>query len=184
MNVPSQVGLALKGAWVVSAVAIACMALFIALMTALYFDMSYGQPSDSYTGQDWDRAASWLMLTLSMAAIALAVLSGYIPVRLRKLRACARATSRSLLPWLGAQRPTFQFGTLLSFNLPLTVFLSDVGLLIAIAQARFAPAPVWLPAGSLLCGTGVAVALSAAETWLLHRSRTHLLDLAYASAWQ
>lgn len=27
-------------------------ALFISLMTAFYFDMSYGQPSDTYTGQD------------------------------------------------------------------------------------------------------------------------------------
>jgi hypothetical protein len=34
------------------------MALLIALMTALYLDMSYGQPPDAYTGQDWDRAAS------------------------------------------------------------------------------------------------------------------------------
>jgi hypothetical protein len=171
MNVPNRLGLVLKGAWVVSAVAIALGALFVALMTALYFDMSYGQPPDSYTGQDWDRAASWLMLALSIAAVALAVLIGYIPVRLRKLRACAQAASRRLLPWLGAQRPTFQFGTLLSFNLPFAVFLVDVGLLIAIAQAGFAPVPVWLPADCLLGGTGLGVALSAAGTWLLRCSR-------------
>jgi hypothetical protein len=171
MIVPSQLELVLKGAWVVSAVATALMALVIALITALYFDMSYGQPPDTYTGQDWDRAASWLMLTLSMAAIALAVLIGYVPARLRKLRARAHASRRRLLPWLSAQRPPFQFGTLLSFNLPLTVFLLDVGLFIAIGQSRLAPPPAWLPAGSLLGGTGAGVALSAAGTWLLNRSQ-------------
>jgi hypothetical protein len=73
-TLPGQLGSVLKDAWVVSAVATALIALLISLMIALYFDMSYGQPADTYTGQDWDRAASWLMLTPSMAAIALAVL--------------------------------------------------------------------------------------------------------------
>jgi hypothetical protein len=171
MNTPGQLGLVLKAAWVVSAVATVLMALFITLMTALYFDMSYGQPADSYTGQDWDRAASWLMLTLSMTAIALAALISYIPARLRRLRARAHAANCSLRPWLGAQRPAFRFGILLSLNLPLTVLLVDVGVLITITNARLAPPPVWMPAGSLLAGTTAGVALSAAETWLLHRSR-------------
>lgn len=128
MNAPGHLGLVLKAAWVVSAVAAAAMALFIVSMTALYFDMSDGQPLDTYTGQDWDRAASSLMLALSMAATAVAVLTGYVPARLRRLRAQARGAGLGLLPWLGAQRPAFLFGNLLAVNLPLGPWL--LGLLL------------------------------------------------------
>ncbi len=120
-----------------------------------------------------DRAASWVMPALSMAAIAVAVLTGYVPARLRRLRAQARGAGLGLLAWLGAQRPAFLFGNLLAANLPLMVFLLVAGLLIAITQARFAPAPVWLPAGSLLTGAGAGLVLSAAEVWLLRRGRAH-----------
>jgi len=102
MNASGQLGLMLKAAWVVVTIATVLMALFFALATALYFDMSYGQPPDSYTGQDWARAASWLMLTLSMGAIALAALTSYIPARLRRLLARAHAANSPLLARLGA----------------------------------------------------------------------------------
>lgn len=111
------------------------------------------------------------MLALSIAGIALAVLTGYVPARLRRLRARARGAGLGLLPWLGAQRTAFLIGNLLSVNLPLMVILVVAGMLIAIVQASFAPPPAWLPAGSLLGGTGTAVVLSAAEAWLLRRGR-------------
>lgn len=141
--------------------------------SSLYFGMSYGQPPDTYTGQDWDRAASWLMLAVSMAAIALAILTGYFPARLRRIRAHARGDGLGLLPWLGTQRRAFLFGNLVAVNLPLMVFLLVAGMLIAIAEARVAIAPVWLPAGSLLSGAGMGFVLSAAEVWLLRRGRPH-----------
>src|SRR5258708_39500681 len=99
MNASGQLGLVLKAAWVVSAVAAAAMAVFIASMTALYFDMSYGQPLGTYTGQDSDRAASWLMLALSMAAIAVAVLVGYVPGPLPRVPGAGGRAGPGLGAW-------------------------------------------------------------------------------------
>jgi len=54
---------------------------------SLYFMVSYTQPADTYTGQGWDRAMSWVFLGMLVGASALAIAVVRLPVSYRRLLA-------------------------------------------------------------------------------------------------
>jgi len=72
-----------RGAWLLVSVAVLAFWLLILLADVLCFLVSYTQPVDSYTGQDWDRAMSWVLFGMLVAASALAIAVVRLPVSYR-----------------------------------------------------------------------------------------------------
>lgn len=57
-----------QGAWFFASVAVLAFWLLVLLADALYSLVSYMQPVDGYTGQDWHRAVSWVLLGVLLRA--------------------------------------------------------------------------------------------------------------------
>jgi hypothetical protein len=80
-----------RGTWVLAGITAVALWVLVLLVDALFFLMSYTQPVDTNTGQDWDRAMSWVFLGMLVAASALAIAVVRLPVTYRRVRASARS---------------------------------------------------------------------------------------------
>jgi hypothetical protein len=142
--------------------------VLVLLADAFYFLVAYAQPVDSYTGQDWDRAMSWVLLGVLAAASALVFAVVRLPVSYGRLRASARSGGRGVREWLASQQLWRLAGTLMIFNTPVMIVTAVVAALAAIAVS-------WhrAPAGALLwaaaAGVIAAASVTALEVFLLRR---------------
>lgn len=157
-----------RSAWLLASVAVIAFCLLVLLADALFFLESYTQPVDTYTGQDWDRAMSWVVLGLLVAASALAFAVVRLPVSYQRLRASARSDGRDVREWLARQQLWRLARVLMAFNVPVMIVIAVVAVLTAIAAS-------WhrAPAGALLwaaaAGVIIAAPATALEVFLLRR---------------
>ena len=136
-----------------------CLVLLVG--DALFFLISYSNPADSYTGQDFDREASWYWLGMLVAASALAFAVVRLPVTYRRLRAPARSNGQSLTELLASQQLWRQTRILMTFNAPITIVIAAVAGY-AVVNSR----PQGAPAGTLLWAAAAGVIVAASITML------------------
>jgi hypothetical protein len=145
------------------------MALWLLLLVvdALSFLVSYAHPPDSYTGQDGDRAVSWVWLGMLVAASALAFAVVRLPVTYRRLRTSARSNGQGLTELLASQQLWRLTRILMTFNTPITIVIAAV---VAYAVV-ITPHPQSAPAGTLLwaaaAGAIIAASITPLEVFLL-----------------
>jgi hypothetical protein len=146
--------------------------LLVLLADALFFLVSYTQPPDSYTGQDWDRAMSWVVLGMLVAASALAFAVVRLPVTYRRLRASARASGHSVPELLARQQLWRLTRVLMTFNTPIMIIIAVAAAWTAVVTTSYQQSA---PAGTLLwaaaAGAIIAVSLTTLEVFLLRRWR-------------
>jgi hypothetical protein len=152
-------------------VAVIALWLLVLLADALFFLESYTQPTDSYTGQDWDRAMSWVLLGILVAASALAFAVVRLPVTYRRLRTSAGSNGVGLPELLASQQLWRLARILMTFNTPIMIVVAAVAAYTAVATSHQQSAP----AGTLLWATAAGVITAAfittSEVFLLRRFR-------------
>jgi hypothetical protein len=157
-----------RGVWLLAGVAVIAFWVLVLLADALYFLVSYTQPVDSYTGQDWDRAMSWVLLGMVVAVSALAIAVVRLPVSYRRMRASARSKGQGVKEWLASQQPWRLARTLMTFNSPTMIVAAVVAAFTAVATSYHRA-----PAGALLwaaaAGMIIAASVTALEVFLLRR---------------
>jgi hypothetical protein len=153
-------------AWLLACVAVTALWVLILLADGLFFLMSYTQPADSYTGQDWDRAASWFLLGLLVTASALAIAVIRLPVVYCRLRALARFNGYGLKHWLARQHPLWLARTLMTFNAPIMIIIA-VGTVITALVVLNASAPAGTVLWTAAAGLIAAGPVTAVEIFLL-----------------
>jgi hypothetical protein len=161
-----------KGTWVLAGIASIALCVLVLLVDALFFLMSYTQPVDTYTGQDWDQAMSWVLLGMLVAASALAVVVVRLPARYRRLRAAARSGGHGVKEWLARQQVWRLARILMGFNCPIMIVAAVLAALVAIATSfHNAPAGalLWAAAGGVI----TAALATAVEVFLLHYGILH-----------
>jgi MFS family permease len=161
-----------KGTCVLAGAASFALCVLVLLADGLYFLMSYTQPVDTYTGQDWDRAASWFLLGILVAASALAVAAVRLPARYRHLRASARSSGHGVKEWLAHQQGWRLARMLMGFNCPIMIVGAVLVALVAIATSfHHAPAGalLWAAAGGVI----TAAMMTAVEVFLLRYKMLH-----------
>lgn len=148
-----------KAAWILAAASSVALGALLLLSVVLYFLVSYGQPAGTYTGQDYDRALSWVLAGMLAGAWALAVVIIRLPVRYRRLRALARSDGLCLTRWLAGQQSWRLAWMLMGFNGPVMVVVAVAGALAAIALSYHSA-----PAGAVLWAAAGGCAAAAAAT--------------------
>ena len=159
-----------RGAWLLACAAVIALWVLILLADGLFFLMSYTQPGDSYTGQNSDRAASWFLLGVLVAASALAIAVVRLPVSYCHLRALARFNGRGVKEWLASQHPLWLARTLMAFNAPIMTVLAVVAVvatLVAFNDSAPAGTVLWTAAAGMIA----AAPVTALEIFLLRRPR-------------
>jgi hypothetical protein len=149
---------------------IVAIAFWVLMLFAdgLLFLQSYTQPLGTYTGQEWDRAASWLFLGVLVGASALAIAVVWLPAAYRRIRILARAEGQGVLGWLARRRLWQLAGMLMSFNCPLVITTAVAAMLsaIAISYHRAPPvAPLWAAGAGMV----TAAVITVVEILLLRR---------------
>jgi hypothetical protein len=157
-----------KGTWVLAGIASIAMWVLVLLADSLFFLFSYTQPVDSYTGQDWDRAMSWVVLWMLVAASALAFAVVRLPAGYGRVRTSARSSGQGVKEWLAHQQPRRLACMLMSFNCPITIVVAVVAALTAVATT-FHNAPAGVPLWAAAAGTITAALITAVEVFLLRR---------------
>jgi hypothetical protein len=78
--------IALGVVWAAAAIACISFWLFLAVGTAVMFLESYGNPPDTYTGQDADRGGAWVALAALalLTVIAAAIILPFFRLRRRR----------------------------------------------------------------------------------------------------
>jgi len=159
----------IRGTWFLAGTAAIAFWVLILFADGLLFWQSYAEPLGTYTGQEWDRAASWLLLGLLVGASALAIAVVWLPTAYRRIRVLARANGQDVLGWLVRRRPWQLTIMLMSFNAPLVIVAAVAAVLAAIAISYHQP-----PAGAALwaAGAGIVIAavITAVEIFLLRRA--------------
>jgi hypothetical protein len=159
-----------KGAWVLAGIASIALWVLVLIADALSFVVSYAQPFGSYTGQEWDRAMSWVLLGILVAASALVIAVVRLPARYRHVLASARSGDQSVKEWLACQQPWRLTRLLMGFNGPITIAAAVVPMLVAIASSfRHAPAGALLWAAA--AGMITAALITAVEFFLIRRGQ-------------
>jgi multisubunit Na+/H+ antiporter MnhG subunit len=157
------------GAWLLAGVAVLALWVLVLLADAYSFLVSYTRPLGAYTGQDGDRAMSWVLLGLLVAASALAIAVVRLPVSYRRLRASARSDGQGVKEWLASQQLWPLARALMTFNTPIMIVTAVVAVLTAIATSYHRA-----PAGALLwaaaAGTAAAASVTALEVFLFRRA--------------
>jgi hypothetical protein len=160
-----------RGAWLVADVAVIALWLLLLLADVLYFLVSYTQPADSYTGQDWDRAMSWVFLGMLVAVSALAIVVVRLPVTYRRLRTSARSSGQGVMEWLANQQLWRLARMLMTFNAPIMIVIAAVAVFTAIVSSRQQSAPAGALLWAAATGMSTAVPATALEVFLLRRRR-------------
>jgi hypothetical protein len=151
-------------------VAVIALWVLILLGDVLFFLTSYSQPADSYTGQDTDRATSWFLLGVLVAASALAIAVVRLPVSYRHLQALARFNGHGVKKWLSIQHPLWLARTLLTFNVPIMIVIAVAAVITAlVTSGQSAPAGtvLWAAAAGIIA----AAPVTALQIFLLRRPR-------------
>ncbi|HEX9519501.1 MAG TPA: hypothetical protein VF940_25395 [Streptosporangiaceae bacterium] len=161
-----------KGTWVLAGIASIALWVLVLLVDGLDFLMSYTQPVGTYTGQDGDRDAFWVLLGMLVAASALAVVVVRLPARYQRLRASARSGGHGVREWLAHQQGWWLARMLTGFNCPIMIVAAVLVALVATATSfHNAPAGalLWAAAG----GAITAAMTTAAEVFLLRYGMLH-----------
>jgi hypothetical protein len=157
-----------RGTWVLAGIVAVALWLLVLLADAFSFLVSYTQPLGAYTGQDGDRAESWVLLGMLVAASALAIAVVRLPATYRSVRASARSDGQGVRDWLARQQLWRLARMLMSFNGPLMIVAAVAAALTAIAISYHdapAGAPLWAAAAGLM----TAAVITALEVFLLRR---------------
>jgi hypothetical protein len=160
-----------RGAWLFADVVALGLWLLVLLADALFFLVSYTQPADSYTGQDWDRAMSWVLLGILVAASALAFAVVRLPVTYRCLRISARSNSQGLTGLLASQQPWRLARILMTFNTPIMIVMAAVAAYAAVATSHQPSAPAGTLLWAAAAGVIIAASITTLEVFLLRRLR-------------
>lgn len=156
------------GIWVLAGITSIALWVLVLLADGLFFLFSYTSPDDSYTGQDWDRAMSWVLLGMLVAASALAFAVVRLPISYGRVRTSARSSEQGVKEWLALQQPWRLARMLMSFNGPITIIAAVVAALTAVATS-FHNAPAGTPLWAAAAGIITAVLTTAVEVFLLRR---------------
>jgi hypothetical protein len=161
-----------KGAWILAGAAVIALCLLLLIGDVLIFLVSYSNPADSYTGQDGDRAVSWIWLGMLVAASALAFAVVRLPVTYRRLRDSATANGQGLTTLLAGQHFWRLVRTLMTFNTPIMIVVAAV----VVYETVVTTHPQSTPAGTFLwaatAGVIIAASVTTLEVFLLRIART------------
>jgi hypothetical protein len=161
-----------RGTWLLASFAAIAFWVLMLFADGLLFLQSYTEPLGTYTGQEWDRGASWLLLGVLVGASALAIAVVWLPAAYRRIRILARAEGQGVLGWLARRRQWRLAGMLMSFNGPLVIVMAVAAMLTAIATS-YHRAPVGAPLWAAGAGIVTAAVITAVEIFLLRRGLRH-----------
>jgi hypothetical protein len=145
--------------------------LLLLLEDALLFLESYSGPMGSYTGQDWDRAMSWVVLGMLVAASALVFAVVRLPVTCRSLLTSARSNGQGLIESLASQRPWRLARILMAFNTPVMIVIAPVATLTVVITFHDQGAPAGVLLWAAAAGVVIAASITALEVFLLRAAR-------------
>jgi hypothetical protein len=160
-----------KGAWLLAGVAVIALWLLVLFAAVFSFLVSYTKPLGSYTGQDWDRAMSWVFLGMLVAASALAFVVVRLPVAYRRLQFSARSNGQGVKEWLASQQLWGLARMLMTFNAPVMIVLAVVATFTAVATFDLQNAPAGALLWAAAAGIITAASITTLEVLLLRRPR-------------
>jgi hypothetical protein len=164
-----------RGAWLLAGVTVVALWLVLLVADGLTFLVSYTQPPDSYTGQDFDRETSWYWLGLLVAASALAFAVVRLPVTYRRLRTSASFIGLGMIDLLASQRRWQLARTLMTFNAPIMIVAATAAAYthaaVAVSHQQSVPAPAGILLWAAVAGVAVAAFITTLEVLLLRRLR-------------